>query len=196
MSKVQLPVHKNETVTGTVLDLTYQGNGVVKVDHYPIFVPNTLPGEEVTVKVTKVTKNFAWGKLISIEKKSPDRIDDPNWAYLQTGIAPLGNLTYPAQLKFKQRQIQELLEKAHLNLEVAETLGMDQPLVTAIRPKSRCGWSRANRRPVFTNVVAMTWCQLKTFTSRTRQLTKPFWWSATSCVSTKCRLTMKKLTAA
>ena len=127
MSKVQLPVHKNETVTGTVLDLTYQGNGVVKVDHYPIFVPNTLPGEEVTVKVTKVTKNFAWGKLISIEKKSPDRIDDPNWAYLQTGIAPLGNLTYPAQLKFKQRQIQELLEKAHLNLEVAETLGMDQP---------------------------------------------------------------------
>lgn len=77
MSKVQLPVHKNETVTGTVLDLTYQGNGVVKVDHYPIFVPNTLPGEEVTVKVTKVTKNFAWGKLISIEKKSPDRIDDP-----------------------------------------------------------------------------------------------------------------------
>ena len=127
MSKVQLPVHKNETVTGTVLDLTYQGNGVVKVDHYPIFVPNTLPGEEVTVKVTKVTKNFAWGKLISIEKKSPDRIDNPNWAYLQTGIAPLGNLTYPAQLKFKQRQIQELLEKAHLNLEVTETLGMDQP---------------------------------------------------------------------
>ena len=139
MSKVQLPVHKNETVTGTVLDLTYQGNGVVKVDHYPIFVPNTLPGEEVTVKVTKVTKNFAWGKLISIEKKRPDRSDNPNWA---------------------------------------------------------CGWLRANRRPVFTNVVAMTWCQLKTFTSRTRQLTKPFWWSATSCVSTKCRLTMKKLTAA
>ena len=101
MSKVQLPVHKNETVTGTVLDLTYQGNGVVKVDHYPIFVPNTLQGEEVTVKVTKVTKNFAWGKLISIEKKSPDRIDNPNWAYLQTGIAPLGNLTYPAQLKFR-----------------------------------------------------------------------------------------------
>ena len=85
MSKVQLPVHKNETVTGTGLDLTYQGNGVVKVDHYPIFVPNTLPGEEVTVKVTKVTKNFAWGKLISIEKKSPDRIDNPNWAYPTDG---------------------------------------------------------------------------------------------------------------
>ena len=60
MSKVQLPVYKNETVRGTVQDLTYQGNGVLKIDHYPIFVPNTLPGEVVAVKVTKLTKNFAW----------------------------------------------------------------------------------------------------------------------------------------
>lgn len=127
MSKVQLPVYKNETVRGTVQDLTYQGNGVLKVDHYPIFVPNTLPGEVVAVKVTKLTKNFAWGKLLTIEKKSADRIDNPNWKYLQTGIAPLGHLTYPAQLKFKQRQIEELLEKAHLNLAVAETMGMAQP---------------------------------------------------------------------
>ena len=67
MSKVQLPVHKNETVTGTVLDLTYQGNGVVKVDHYPIFVPNTLPGgtEKQEEKENQISLTFLASRFIA-----------------------------------------------------------------------------------------------------------------------------------
>ena len=39
--------------------------------------------------------------------------------YLQTGIAPLQNLSYPAQLKFKRKLVTDLLQKVHLdNLEV------------------------------------------------------------------------------
>ena len=53
MAKIKLPVQKNQELTGTVTDLTYQGNGVVKVDHYPIFIPNTLPGDEINYVVTK-----------------------------------------------------------------------------------------------------------------------------------------------
>lgn len=126
--KVKTPVYKNDHLTAEVVDLTYQGNGVVKVDHYPIFVPNTLPGEQVEIVVTKVTRNFAWGKLTKLLKKSPDRVEMKDQRYLQTGIAPLGNLKYAAQLKFKRHQIQELLEKAHLDdIEVAPTMGMDHP---------------------------------------------------------------------
>ncbi len=123
--KVQVPVHKNNDYEGTVVDLTYQGNGVVKVDDFPIFVPNALPGEKVLVKVTKVTRNFAWGKVMEWQTKSADRVDVTDKKLLQAGIAPLAHLKYDAQLKFKQRQIQELLEKAHLDdIEVLPTLGM------------------------------------------------------------------------
>lgn len=126
--KIKTPVYKNDQITGKVVDLTYQGNGVVKIDHYPIFVPDTLPGEQVQVVITKVTRNFAWGKVRKLITKSPDRVDTTDRRYLQTGIAPLGNLTYPAQLKFKQHQIVELLEKAHLgNIKVNPTMGMDHP---------------------------------------------------------------------
>lgn len=125
--KVKIPVHKGQELTGVIDDLTYQGNGVLKVDHYPIFVPEALPTEEVTIKVTKVTTNFAWGQVQSWQSKSPDRVDNPDQRYLQTGIAPLGHLKYAAQLKFKQKLIQDLLQKAHLDLAVAPTMGMDKP---------------------------------------------------------------------
>jgi SAM-dependent methyltransferases related to tRNA (uracil-5-)-methyltransferase len=60
--KVNVPVHKNEEYQARVIDLTYEGNGVVKIDDFPVFVSNALPGEEVTVRITKVTRHFAWGR--------------------------------------------------------------------------------------------------------------------------------------
>lgn len=125
--KVKIPVRKGEELTGQIEDLTYQGNGVMKVDHYPIFIPEALPEEKVTVKVTKVTTNFAWGQVLNWQSKSPDRVADPDQRYLQTGISPLSHLKYPAQLRFKQKLIQDLLQKAHLAVDVAPTMGMDKP---------------------------------------------------------------------
>ncbi|KRK60822.1 23S rRNA (uracil-5-)-methyltransferase RumA [Limosilactobacillus antri DSM 16041] len=126
--KVNVPVHKNEEYQAKVIDLTYEGNGVVKIADFPVFVPNALPGEEVTVRVTKVTRNFALGRVMDWQTKSADRVDVKDKKYIQTGIAPLGHLKYLAQLRFKQHQIEELLAKAHLDgIKVAPTMGMERP---------------------------------------------------------------------
>ena len=126
--KRQIPVHKNEEYSATVTDLTYEGNGLVKIDDFPVFVPNALPGEQITVRITKVASHFAWGRVMNWQTKSADRVDVQDKKYIQTGIAPLGHLKYAAQLKFKQHQIQELLAKAHLdNIAVLPTLGMEKP---------------------------------------------------------------------
>jgi 23S rRNA (uracil1939-C5)-methyltransferase len=125
--KINAPVHKNETLSGTVIDLTYQGMGVVKVDNFPIFITNTLPGEEIEFKITKVARSFAYGRMMTLITKSPDRVPERDRQYTQTGIAPLQHLAYSAQLKFKQHQIAELLQKAHLDINVSETMGMETP---------------------------------------------------------------------
>ena len=126
--KRQIPVHKNEEYSAMVTDLTYEGNGLVKIDDFPVFVRNALPGEQITVRITKVASHFAWGRVMNWQTKSADRVDVKDKKYIQTGIAPLGHLKYTAQLKFKQHQIQELLVKAHLdNIEVLPTLGMEKP---------------------------------------------------------------------
>ncbi|TWW13694.1 23S rRNA (uracil-5-)-methyltransferase RumA [Dellaglioa algida] len=121
------PVIKNQEFDTEIIDLTYQGMGVAKVDGYPLFIENALPGEKVSIRVMKVSKNFGFAKVLAFRNESPDRVETKGSAYTQTGIAPLQHLAYPAQLKFKQAQVQELLKKAHLDIEVSDAIGMEDP---------------------------------------------------------------------
>ncbi|MDT6980212.1 23S rRNA (uracil(1939)-C(5))-methyltransferase RlmD [Levilactobacillus zymae] len=125
--KIKAPVTKNERLDVTIADLTYQGMGVAKVDDFSLFVENALPGEQVTIQVTKVQKHYGFARVVAWQTKSPDRVEDVDKTYRQTGIAPLQHLAYPAQLKFKQHQIAELFNKAHIDVTVAPTLGMTHP---------------------------------------------------------------------
>ncbi|MCT3583072.1 23S rRNA (uracil(1939)-C(5))-methyltransferase RlmD [Levilactobacillus brevis] len=125
--KSKAPVSKNERLDVTITDLTYQGLGVAKVEDFPLFIENTLPGEEVTVQVTKVQSHYGFARAVAWTQESPDRVKDVDKTYRQTGIAPLQHLAYPAQLKFKQHQIAELFSKSHQDVEVAPTMGMDNP---------------------------------------------------------------------
>ncbi|GAP02317.1 23S rRNA (uracil-5-)-methyltransferase RumA [Fructobacillus pseudoficulneus] len=125
--KQAAPVHKNELVTAEITDLTYQGLGVAKIDGFPLFVTNALPGEKAEILVTKVLKNYGFARVQTLLEESPDRVDLADQLALTTGIAPLANLAYPAQLAWKQRQVQELFKKAKLDVTVVETVGMDDP---------------------------------------------------------------------
>lgn len=125
--KTIAPVTKNETYTVDISDLTYQGLGVAKIDDFPIFIEDALPTENIVMKVIKVKKNFAFGRVIKINKKSPDRVELVDKSYTQTGIAPLQHLKYDAQLEFKRHQIEEDFKKLKLDVEVAPTIGMQKP---------------------------------------------------------------------
>ncbi|KRN03086.1 tRNA (uracil-5-)-methyltransferase related enzyme [Levilactobacillus senmaizukei DSM 21775 = NBRC 103853] len=125
--KIKAPVAKNEQLDVKIMDLTYQGLGVAKVDDFPLFIENALPGEEVTIQVTKVQKHYGFARVTKWTVESADRVVDIDKTYRQTGIAPLQHLAYPAQLKFKQHQLEELFSKAHQNVTVAPTLGMANP---------------------------------------------------------------------
>ncbi|UQS85592.1 23S rRNA (uracil(1939)-C(5))-methyltransferase RlmD [Apilactobacillus apisilvae] len=125
--KNKAPVEKNETYDVNIIDLTYQGMGLAKINDFSIFIENTLPGEEATIKVIKVNKNFGFGKLIKLIKSSKYRVESVDKDYTRTGIAPLQHLKYDAQLQFKQNQIQQLFDKAKMGIKVLPTIGMETP---------------------------------------------------------------------
>ena len=104
-------LNKNDVIDVEVIDLTHDGKGVVKVDGYPFFVENALPGEEIKMRVLKVGRNFGYGKVDTYLKKSENRLEDVDIDYLRTGIADLGHLIYDEQLKFKSKQIADNLYK-------------------------------------------------------------------------------------
>ncbi|MYL55523.1 23S rRNA (uracil(1939)-C(5))-methyltransferase RlmD [Pontibacillus yanchengensis] len=129
MSKPQPPVQKNQTIEVTFEDLTHEGNGVGKVDGYPLFVPYALPGETGQVKVIKVKKNFGFGKLLDVEEESQERVEPPCNVYVQCGGCQLQHMSYSLQLDMKQKQVKDAMHKiGHLSdVPVHPVIGMDDP---------------------------------------------------------------------
>ncbi|MED4860222.1 23S rRNA (uracil(1939)-C(5))-methyltransferase RlmD [Bacillus atrophaeus] len=129
--KMKPPVEKNEYYDVTFEDLTHEGAGVAKVQGFPIFVPNALPEEKAQIKVTRVKKGFAFGRLIEMKEESPHRTDAPCPIYKQCGGCQLQHMTYEGQLLFKQKQVKDVLERIGKldlsNVTVHPTLGMEDP---------------------------------------------------------------------
>ena len=129
MAKRKAPVKKNEEITLTFEDLTHEGNGVGKIDGYPLFVPYALPGEKAVVKVVKVNKNYGFGKLIEVKEPSSDRVEPPCDVFYKCGGCQIQHMSYEMQLKMKQKQVKNLMHKiAHLSdVPVHPTIGMEDP---------------------------------------------------------------------
>ena len=89
---------KNDRIEVQIDDLTYEGMGVAKVDGFPLFIENALPGEKVVVHVLKIGKKFGYAKVVEWVSTSPDRIPlvDPNGT--RVGTMPLQHMKYKAQI--------------------------------------------------------------------------------------------------
>lgn len=130
MAKENIPVVKNETVEVTIEDLTHEGAGVAKIDGYTLFIPKALPGERVLVKVIKINKGYGFGKLVEILERSSDRIKSPPCPIFERcGGCQLQHLSYGGQLKQKEKQVRDVLERIGKisDVTVHPTLGMKDP---------------------------------------------------------------------
>ncbi|MBU9713631.1 23S rRNA (uracil(1939)-C(5))-methyltransferase RlmD [Evansella tamaricis] len=125
----QIPVRKNETIEVNFEDLTHDGAGVGKLNGFPIFVQRALPGETGKVKITKVKKNYAFGRLLELTKESEYRVDAPCPIFKQCGGCQLQHLSYEGQLKHKEKQVRDVMERigGFSSLTVHPTLGMLDP---------------------------------------------------------------------
>lgn len=124
-----VPVKKNEKHTVKIEDLTHEGMGVAKIDGYPIFIENALPGEEIEIKIHKTGKSFGYGKSMKRLTSSQNRVEIKDENYTRVGITPLQHMTYSSQLTFKRQQLRNVLARIAKMPEVPvfETIGMAEP---------------------------------------------------------------------
>lgn len=123
-----LPVKKNDRVTVYIEDLTHDGNGVGKVDGYPLFIQGALPEETVEVHVLKTLKNYGFAKVVDIKEASPNRVEAPCIYFDKCGGCQLQHLTYEGQLAWKENMVRNVMKRiGKIDAPVRFVKGMDNP---------------------------------------------------------------------
>ncbi|KOC52791.1 RNA methyltransferase [Clostridium botulinum] len=110
MNKI-IPVEKNKEYIVEILSLGFEGEGIAKIDNYAIFIPEAMIGEKVKIKIVKVKKNFAYGKLIEILETSKNREIPVCDIYTRCGGCSIQHFNYDAQLEFKKNRVKDCLER-------------------------------------------------------------------------------------
>ena len=89
-----------------VVDISSKGKGICKDESGKvIFVEGVVPGDLISLKIKKKRKNYFEGQNIKILKPSKDRISPKCDHFGLCGGCKFQNLSYNAQLQFKQKQI-------------------------------------------------------------------------------------------
>ncbi len=124
---------KNQILTVEITDMTSEGEGVGKKDGFPFFIKDTVIGDKAEIRVTRVKKNYAYGRLEKVLTPSPFRIDPKCAFHKQCGGCQIQSMSYEKQLEFKDARVRNNLiriggfapEKIDNIME--PILGMEEP---------------------------------------------------------------------
>ena len=92
----------------------YGGSGLARAEGKAVFVPFTLPGEEVEAVIAQDKGGFAKAELESVIDASPARVQPPCPYFGRCGGCHYQHAAYPAQIEMKLAILRESLERAHL----------------------------------------------------------------------------------
>jgi 23S rRNA (uracil1939-C5)-methyltransferase len=89
-----------------VVDITALGKGVVKTpEGKVIFVSGVIPGDKISIETFKKRRGYFEANLIQINQPSSDRVVPVCEHFGVCGGCKWQNMSYDAQLRFKQKEI-------------------------------------------------------------------------------------------
>ena len=122
-------MNKNDLYTLTIESLGNEGEGIGKLDGFPLFVKDALPGDVIEVKVLKVKKTYGYGRMMKLLKPSPERIEPPCPLHRSCGGCQIQALSYEKQLEYKREKVKNQLIRigGFSEPEVLPVIGMERP---------------------------------------------------------------------
>ena len=104
-------LEKNGVYETTIIDYTAEGQGVAKVDGCAVFIPNAIVGEVCTVRIEKVGKTWATGKITEILKKSPHRVQRECPISASCGGCDFWHMDYEEETRLKAERVRQCLNR-------------------------------------------------------------------------------------
>jgi 23S rRNA (uracil1939-C5)-methyltransferase len=105
--KKELPLLENVTITGVAAE----GKALAKVDDLVIFVPFVVPGDIVDLQLTRKKNRYAEAIVVRFHKQSEVRAIPFCEHYGICGGCKWQILPYSEQLRYKQQQIEDNLQR-------------------------------------------------------------------------------------
>lgn len=122
-------IQKNQEYIVDIIDNGFNGEGIAKINDFTIFIQGAIAGEKVKVLILKVTKSFAFAKILEIINPSNHRNDVDCKTFSQCGGCTLRHINYEETLNIKRSVVENCLYKElHRKVEVNNTIGMKSPL--------------------------------------------------------------------
>lgn len=122
-------VEKNKNYTVEITGISSDGNGVGSIDGFTVFVPMTAVGDVAEIVIVKVLAHYAVGRMLSLIKKSDDRITPPCPVFKRCGGCHLQHIKYEAQLRAKKEFIESAFRRigGFSDFQCDNIIGMDKP---------------------------------------------------------------------
>jgi 23S rRNA (uracil1939-C5)-methyltransferase len=102
-----VPAEQPHTVT--IEKLTFGGSGLAHVDGLPVFIPDSIPGQQVQIVFTKRKERYAEAKVIKTVRRAKDEIPARCPHFHDCGGCVWQNLPYDKQISYKEDIVRETL---------------------------------------------------------------------------------------
>lgn len=94
-----------------VFDIAEEGKGVSRIEECVVFIESSVPGDVAEIEVYRKKKNFAEARIKDLIQPSPDRVQPFCEHFGVCGGCKWQHLNYEAQLHYKQKSVQNALER-------------------------------------------------------------------------------------
>ena len=146
----KLPVFENILIC----DIAAEGKAIAKIDDLVVFVEGAIPGDIVTIQVTKKKKRFCEGRILSFSEYSADRLQAFCKHFGVCGGCKWQILPYAKQLQYKEKQVIDQLTRIG-HLEIAEKLPILASQKTELY-RNKLEFTFSNKRWITAGLVTRT----------------------------------------
>lgn len=120
---------KNQVVSVEIEDIGVNGEGIGKLEGYPLFVKDAIVGDYARVRITKPAKTYAYARLEELITPSSKRVLPKCSVSKACGGCQIQEMDYKAQLEFKKNKVKNNIERIAkiTDFQIEDTLGMEEP---------------------------------------------------------------------
>lgn len=104
-------MNKNDIIELYITDISADGSGIGHHEEMAVFVPLTAVGDTALVRIVKLKKSYAFGKVEELLTPSPNRITADCPVFKQCGGCVFRHISYESECAIKQRRVQETMRR-------------------------------------------------------------------------------------